>query len=53
MKKIYVKPTIGKGCLLIDSTLLTTASIATGSDIGSGETVQGDARQGSFWDDSE
>lgn len=53
MKKLYIKPAIGNGCLMSEE-LLVTASIQTGSDITSGETVEGDARRGgSFWDDTE
>lgn len=52
MKKTYIKPAMGKGFLLVESPLLST-SIKTGEDITSGQTVEGDSRRASFWDDSE
>ena len=54
MKKRYIKPEIGKGCLEFEHSLLTTSVLKTGDDITSG-TVDADSRGngGSFWDDTE
>jgi len=53
MKKLYIKPEIGKGCFLSESAFLVHSALNRGEDISSG-TVEADSRQGgSFWDDSE
>ena len=52
MKKLYIKPEIGKGCLMLESAFLTSSVLQRGDDISSG-TVEADSRQGTFWDDSE
>lgn len=52
MKKLYIKPEIGKGCLMLESAFLTTSVLQKGDDITSG-TVEADSRRGSFWEDTE
>lgn len=51
MKKLYIEPKIGKGCMMFAQSLLTTSKLEKGADISSG-TVEGDAR-GGFWDETE
>ncbi len=51
MKKLYIEPKIGKGCMMFSQSLLIASTLQKGDDINSG-TVEADAR-GGFWDDTE
>lgn len=55
MKKLYIKPEIGKGFLLAEDELLVTISkIKVGDDVpDNGSEVWGDARESGFWEGTE